>query len=922
METKTEFVIPQSHQSVLEKAKDRVQTLFDVCVVLANLVADGGGKQWIQVTGQYEQTSKAKEYILSLCDPQYKRTEKYPPELDAILRKRVDYIEHESRAAISFSGDFTATVRGTDINVMTACSLMEKEINDAQNGIENTELSNPRGEDYCDSSQSFSHTPYIIDVAQRLSSEDCRSPGSTSKDSDYNTDPEDEPDGGFSDNSRLQKLPDGEAKIAVSRTCSDQTWYQFQLDANVTTDPDGSPVSSLKKSDHYSANVDFATKLGYTEQQVLTVLDQLGPEADKNDLLGALVKMAKIDNDDKFIPHGGSPTVGFETLDDAVIIDPQLDESSNLRAIVIDGSNVAMSHGNKEVFSCQGIAIVVDWFLKRGHTCIKVFVPQWRKEASKPETPITGQEILTQLEKDHILVWTPSRRINGRRVVCYDDRYVLKSAMELDAIIVSNDNFRDLQSENPEWKKMIEERLLMYTFVDDTFMPPDDPLGRHGPSLDNFLRKTPTMPESLPAPCPYGRKCTYGNKCKYYHAERPHNQKSMSDRLQEQAKTRRELRARGTHESAGRILSAPGEQKKVVSPQNSNNIPEKKYAQMYKEINVPKRPVSGTVSNELRPESEGYVRKPVEHYEPYSEFSRGVANYHQPQGGYIRGPMQYRQSQQPHTVPLVGYVRPQEYHSQQLPHTVDLAQGYVREPHPHRYMDRQDEVLMNKFRQMKLRDHSDYMHNGNYGYGSRGYSKEEYHQHAPLSRQQSYQHPDVYGQMHSQGQPPAEYMDHQGHANVTRMRSFPVEGAIPQIREPRPNMMRQNSTSDPQIYQDDERMLRTHRGYYPEMEPTHWSSADKLYSGPPTCNGGEQIPWPGPKTVRAPKEVISRSRKTESPKKDVLSSGPPFPPGDARLFVFYNLSSIFQEKDILQAMRRHPEERDPQKLCGFIINKN
>ena len=48
-----------------------------------------------------------------------------------------------------------------------------------------------------------------------------------------------------------------------------------------------------------------------------------------------------------------------------------LPESENLRPIVIDGSNVAMSHGNKETFSCKGIKICIDWFKSRGHEVVK-----------------------------------------------------------------------------------------------------------------------------------------------------------------------------------------------------------------------------------------------------------------------------------------------------------------------------------------------------------------------------------------------------------------------------------------------------------------------------------------------------------------------------------------------------------------------
>lgn len=84
---------------------------------------------------------------------------------------------------------------------------------------------------------------------------------------------------------------------------------------------------------------------------------------------------------------------------------------------------------------------------------------------------VVDQYILRDLEKKKILVFTPSRRVGGKRVVCYDDRFIVKLAHESDGIVVSNDTYRDLQNERPEWKKFIEERLLMYSFVNDKYVP-------------------------------------------------------------------------------------------------------------------------------------------------------------------------------------------------------------------------------------------------------------------------------------------------------------------------------------------------------------------------------------------------------------------------------------------------------------------
>ncbi|KAL2080724.1 hypothetical protein ACEWY4_024517 [Coilia grayii] len=276
-------------------------------------------------------------------------------------------------------------------------------------------------------------------------------------------------------------------------------------------------------------------KLGFSTAQVQAVRQKLGLNADTNTVLGELV-LAGVEQGQicsTLLPHGESPHKNYAPA--ACTPTQVFVDGDFLKPIVIDGSNVAMSHGNKEVFSCLGIQLAVNFFLDRGHTDTTVFVPKWRREQPRPDVPITDQHILLELEKRKLLVFTPSRRVAGKRVVCYDDRFIVKLAYDSDGVIVSNDTYRDLQGENPEWKRFIEDRLLMYSFVNDRFMVPDDPLGRNGPTLENFLRKTPRAVKR--PPCPYGKKCTYGIKCKFSHPERSKQSNcALADELREKAK--------------------------------------------------------------------------------------------------------------------------------------------------------------------------------------------------------------------------------------------------------------------------------------------------------------------------------------------------------------------------------------------------
>lgn len=359
----------------------------------------------------------------------------------------------------------------------------------------------------------------------------------------------------------------------VSRTTSDTLAAEY-ADYVQTNESSENVVAAAPG---YTARVEFALKLGYTERLVQTALAKLGPAPAQNELLAELIKLGAQRGAGGGGPGSASSDGSGSPIESLLGLDGNLDVSANplvggfaaaqniastLRPIVIDGSNVAMSHGNKEIFSCRGIKICVDYFRSRGHRDITVFVPKWRKEAPRPDNPVQDQEILAELERERLLVFTPSRLVGGKRTVCYDDRYILKLAAEVDGIVVSNDNYRDLCQENTEYRRVVDERVLMYTFVNDRFMPPDDPLGRAGPTLDNFLKlsgrnTTALDPIVTPPPCPYAKKCTYGNKCKYHHPERgPLPHKSVTERLSEHAQ--RHLQARDSTGSSGAGNSCTG----------------------------------------------------------------------------------------------------------------------------------------------------------------------------------------------------------------------------------------------------------------------------------------------------------------------------------------------------------------------------
>ncbi|CAB4068706.1 ZC3H12 [Lepeophtheirus salmonis] len=305
----------------------------------------------------------------------------------------------------------------------------------------------------------------------------------------------------------------------VSRTFSDTLASEFSEYVSLASsssksqqeEEGGCDEFSFSSDPDYNGKVEFALRLGYPESL----------------LVKALRNLPVLHTDlEKPVPQEEITTLCKSTLGEE-------NEKDSLLPIVIDGKGFSyVSIGSKR----KELKISLYLFQDGG------------KNLLKPESPISDQHILNELEKERILAYTPSRQVGGRRrVVCHDDRYILNLASETGAIVVSNDNYRELLAEKPEYKEVISKRILMYSFVNDRFMPPDDPMGKNGPTLHAFLRglsRNSDIHHSMP--CPYGKKCTYGNKCKYYHAERGNlPQKSITDKLKEHSTLRiSEVRAR------------------------------------------------------------------------------------------------------------------------------------------------------------------------------------------------------------------------------------------------------------------------------------------------------------------------------------------------------------------------------------------
>lgn len=104
------------------------------------------------------------------------------------------------------------------------------------------------------------------------------------------------------------------------------------------------------------------------------------------------------------------------------------------------------------------MSIAIEFFEKMGHE-IRAIVPQMRLKSGMSTDP----RLLESLHADNKVMFTPCKSLPGRNAISYDDRILMQMANELDAAIISNDNYRDLIDESPGSK--LNVTIIFYSDI-------------------------------------------------------------------------------------------------------------------------------------------------------------------------------------------------------------------------------------------------------------------------------------------------------------------------------------------------------------------------------------------------------------------------------------------------------------------------
>jgi len=149
---------------------------------------------------------------------------------------------------------------------------------------------------------------------------------------------------------------------------------------------------------------------------------------------------------------------------------------------------------------------------KAEKSCLHTLAPRWGQASGLLRWPLYHQVGIRVRWSDRIqwhLPWSPRGKTWVEEVHWGEAPHVFIREWQVSKTrghIALSRKLAHTSADRGMWSHCCCNCLIDFFYFLSRFMPPDDPLGRHGPTLDNFLRKRPLPVEQKRPLCPYGKK--------------------------------------------------------------------------------------------------------------------------------------------------------------------------------------------------------------------------------------------------------------------------------------------------------------------------------------------------------------------------------------------------------------------------------
>uniref|UniRef100_A0A182RAR8 RNase_Zc3h12a domain-containing protein n=1 Tax=Anopheles funestus TaxID=62324 RepID=A0A182RAR8_ANOFN len=140
----------------------------------------------------------------------------------------------------------------------------------------------------------------------------------------------------------------------------------------------------------------------------------------------------------------------------------QAARTAERRIVLLDACNISHTSSRLPRFKTELLSKAIQFFVERGHAVHAIF-PRFHLYTRQWD----NADRLKGLYRKNYIVPTPCKEFPNPKSQVYDDRILMAIAAKFNCAVVSNDMFRDVASEHPDWRQVANNQCIPFRWGND-----------------------------------------------------------------------------------------------------------------------------------------------------------------------------------------------------------------------------------------------------------------------------------------------------------------------------------------------------------------------------------------------------------------------------------------------------------------------